>query len=190
MSGPISLTYYTGDGVDLSPVEQSLYGKGDVVRQATRAGIRRFVAEHRELLTGRVLDYGCGKQGTCAIPQPYRSMLAPGTDYVGWEPPGILPAGFFNGILCTQVLQNVDNPWSVLEDFRERMEAKSTLVLTYPVAWEEIEQERWRFTKHGMWALCHDAGLRVVHHECLVRVVLDGALSLSLVNGLVARKEA
>ena len=52
---------------------------------------------------------------------------------------------------------------------------------------EEIEQERWRLTKHGVWAMLHNH-FRVVAHECLVRVVLDGALNLALVNGVCAVK--
>ena len=184
----ISLTYYTGDGVELSPAEQSLYGRNDVVRQATRAGIRRWVNEHRELLTGRVLDYGCGKPGTCAIPQPYRSLLMPDAVYVGWEPGDVFDFFHYDAILCTQVLQNVDDPLEVMRCFAELLKPDGALVLTYPVAWEEIEQERWRFTRQGIWALCHEAGLEIRCHECLARVVLDGALSLALVNGLVAVK--
>ena len=185
----ISLRYYTGDGVELSPVEQSLYGKDDVVRQATRAAIRRFVNRYRELLTGRVLDYGCGKIGTCAIPQPYRSLLAQGTDYHGWEPGDAPPkAGEWDSILCTQVVQNIENPDYVIEEFCHYLKPRGYLVMTYPTAWEEIETERWRFTKAGAWLLCHEAGLIVLSDEPLVEVKLDGSLNLTLVRGLVAQR--
>lgn len=184
----ISLTYYTGDGVELSPVEQSLYGKNDVVRQAVRSAIRRWVNEHRELLAGRILDYGCGKPGTCAIPQTYRTLIAP-QQYTGWEPGDPTPlAASFDAILCTQVLQCVDDPQQVILDFHRMLTLGGALVMTYPVAWQEIEQERWRFTQHGIWALLHNY-FRVTRHECLVKVELDGALGLALVNGVVAVKE-
>jgi SAM-dependent methyltransferase len=185
---PISLTYYSGDGVQLTGVEASLYGRNDVVRQATRAGIRRFVNEHRELLSGRVLDYGCGKAGTCAIPQPYRSLIA-ASEHFGWEPGDGDPIhqAPYDAILCTQTLQNVDDPAELCRDFGAWLKPGGALVMTYPVAWEEIEQERWRFTRHGVWALLHN-NFRIVAHECLVRVVLDGALNLAIVNGVCAVK--
>jgi len=185
---PISLTYYTGDGVALTGVEASLYGRNDVVRQATRTGIRRFVNEHRESLSGRTLDYGAGKPGTCAIPEPYRTLIA-ASEYFPWEPGDDDPQSHagYDAILCTQTLQNVDDPQQMIYNFRAWLKRGGVLVMTYPVAWEEIETERWRFTKHGVWAMLHN-NFRITAHECLVRVVLDGALNLALVNGVVAVK--
>ena len=184
---PITLTYYTGDAAELTPTELALYGKLDPVRQATRSAIRRFVNENRELMSGRCLDYGCGKLGTCPVPQPYRSMLA-ATEYVGYEPGDAAPSGHFDSILCTQVLQNVEFPREIIGRFAAWMKPGAHLVLTYPVAWEEIEDERWRFTQKGIWYLAHEAGLQVLRQEPIVSVQLDGALNLVLVEGLVARK--
>jgi 2-polyprenyl-3-methyl-5-hydroxy-6-metoxy-1,4-benzoquinol methylase len=184
----ISLTYYTGDAPDLTAPEVALYGRNDPVRQAVRSGIRRWVAENRELLSGRVLDYGCGKPGTCAIPQPYRAIINADV-YTPWEPGDARPLnGTFDGILCTQVLQLVDDPAAIVRSFLDWLKPAGHLVMTYPVAWEEIETERWRFTKHGMWALVHAAGFEVARHECIANVVLDGSLNLAMVNGIVCRK--
>lgn len=185
---PISLTYFTGDAVALTGPEASLYGRNDVVRQATRAGIRRWVSAHRECLSGRTLDYGCGKPGTCAIPQPYRSLIG-ASEYVGWEPgdPDPIHAAPYDAILCTQTMQNVGDPQQTIYDFISWLNPGGALVMTYPVAWEEIEQERWRFTKHGIWALLHN-NFRILEHECVAGVVLDGALNLALVNGVMAVK--
>jgi len=183
----MTLTYYSGDAPHLSPVELALYGKCDPVRQMVRSSIRRYVAAHREILTGRLLDYGCGKPGTCAIPQPYRPILTC-SEYVGWEPGDPPPTGGFDSLLCTQVIQNIDEPSDAARYFEAVMRHGAHAVITYPVAWEEIETELWRFTHRGAWKLAHDAGFDVVDQSTLCRVVLDGALSLSLVNGMVLRK--
>jgi len=186
---PMTMRFSSADAHELSPTELALYGQLDRVRMMVNAGIRRFVNDQRELLGGRVLDYGAGKLGTCRIPQPFRHLL-PVTDYVPWEPGDQLPRGteIYDGVLCTQVIQNVADAPLLFRDFRGWLSPGGHLVLTYPVAWQEIEQELWRFTKQGIWALCHQSGLKIVHHYTLAEVVLDGVMPLSLVNGVVARK--
>lgn len=185
---PITLRYFTGTPVELSPAETSLYGQLDRVRQATNAGIRRWVNEHHELLRGRVLDYGAGKPGTCRIPQPFRQLIA-AADYVPWEPGDFTIASQdYDAILCTQVIQNVPDVLEMFRAFYAWLKPGGYLVMTYPVAWEEIETELWRITKQGAWMCCHRADLRVICHESLVRVDLDSSLNLALVNGLVAQR--
>ena len=183
----MKLTYYTGDGVELMPAEASLYGTNDVLRQMVRASLRRFVAEHAELLRGRVLDYGCGRPGTCAIPSPYRSLLSE-CEYVGWDVGETEPKGYFDAVLCTQVLQHADDPGRLLFNFRDYLKLGGALVLTAPALWEEIELEQWRFTLQGLWALAHRAGFQVLEKRSLCSVVLDRSLTLSVVNGIVARR--
>jgi hypothetical protein len=182
------LTYFSGDAPELSPIELSLYGKMDVVRQAVNAGIRRWVDAQRECLGGRVLDYGAGKLGSCRTPQPFRSLLGC-CEYVPWEPGDPDPTGKFDGILCTQVVQNFDAPALTFGVLSGYLKPGAYMVMTYPVAWEEIEQERWRFTAKGMWALCHRSGLHICRDEPLASVQLDGSLKLVLVRGMIARKE-
>jgi hypothetical protein len=188
----LSLRYYTVDVPDLSTREALQFSSNDVVRAMTRAAIRRFVNEHRDLLDDNLLDYGCGAPGTCAVPQPYRQLISPRT-YTGWEPGGgLLTSSTYTGVLCTQVLQNVEDPAETLKLFYDVLKPGCHLVLTYPTAWEEmgsgVDHEYWRFTQHGAWLLAHKAGFHVVKQEVLARVVLDGALNLALVEGMVARK--
>jgi SAM-dependent methyltransferase len=188
----ITLNAFSPTPVDLTPVEASLYGQMDRVRQATNAGIRRWVHKWQELFLGcRVLDFGAGRPGTCRIPQPFRELLREAKEYVPWEPGDEdlpLNSGSFGAILCTQVIQNVEAPFSQFEEFNSLLTPRGYLVLTYPVAWEEIENEYWRFTKKGLWLLCHDSGFDILQHETLVNVAIDGSLNLALVNGLVARR--
>lgn len=185
MQLPMKMEFTSGSALELTAAEQSLYGTMDRVRQMTNAGIRRFVANHRELLQGRVLDYGAGKQGTCRIPQPFRELIG-AEAYHPWEPgdPGV--TGAFDAILCTQALQNVEDPQEIMSEFRKLLRKDGALVLTYPVTWEPIEKEFWRFTPKGMWLLCHIAGLKIITTEILAEVTLDGSLTLPLVAGVVA----
>ena len=187
MTMPLKLRYFTGSSVELTAAEQSLYGTMDIVRQATNAGIRRFVAAHRELLTRRVLDYGAGKPGTCRIPQPFRELIG-AAEYVPWEPGDNEPSGNFTGILCTQVAQNLEDPFVTFSRFRGLLFPGGHLVLTYPVAWEPIENEFWRFTPKGIWLLCHKSGLKIIADEMLAEVELDGSLRLPMVAGIVAKR--
>lgn len=187
----IDLKYYTGSAVELTAAEASLYGTMDPVRQAVNAAIRRWVAQWRELLRGKVLDFGCGRPGTCRIPQPFRELIG-ASAYVGVDvgeprPPG--NSQVFDAILCTQVLQDIERPVGIFEDFHGWLKPGGYLVMTYPIAWQQIEQELWRFTEKGIWLLCHTAGLQVVQNEALVRADLDGAPQLDLVGGLVARRK-
>lgn len=187
---PMKMQFTSHEPPVLSPTELALYGKLDTVRMMVNSAIRRFVNDHRELLSGRVLDYGAGKPGSCRIPQPFRHLIG-AKDYCAWEPGNESPftcLEYWEGILCTQVIQNVDDCVFLFRSFAGSLKPGGHLVLTYPVAWQEIEQELWRFTQHGVWALCHQAGLVIVDHRSLAEVNLDGVLPLSLVNGMVAVK--
>lgn len=187
----MNLRYSTPDCPEFSPTELGLYGKLDTVRIAVNAGIRRFVNDHREVMRGRVLDFGAGKPGTCRLPQPFRYMLA-ASEYVPWEPGDPAAAvngrGVYDAILCTQVIQSVYDVPLQFRSFAELLKPGGNLLVTYPVAWPEIEQELWRFTMNGVNALCRQADLKPVDHRALCEVTLDGTGALVLVNGLLAVK--
>ncbi len=189
MKLPMKMLFTSSTPVDLSQSEGSLYGQLDRVRQMTNASIRRFVDQHREMLVGRVLDFGAGKPGTCRIPQPFREMIcaAGTTAYHPWEPDDPEPCGVFDAILCTQVIQGVENPFETFAKFREWLKPGGHLVLTWPICWEPIEQEYWRFTPKGIWLLCHKAGLKVIECDELAVTSLDGSLHNPLVGGAVIR---
>jgi len=153
------------------------------LRDYERESIRAFVhrAADDGYLSGRVLDYGCGKQ-------PYRDIVeAAGGEDVGYDHEsfpahvGDFTVGTnpwhsesFDTILCTQVLQYVrfyrDERYTppltiqtLLGDFRYHAKA---LVLTYPTNWPEVEPEDLhRFTKAGMERLLTEAGFTIIRHE-------------------------
>lgn len=182
------MQFHSPDVIEHTTMELALYGKLDPVRMMVNSAIRRFVGEHRELMNNVVLDYGAGKPGSCRVPQPFRHLIT-AASYHPWEPGDDPPAvGVYSAILCTQVLQNVFDLPSLFRQFAGYLRPGGHLVVTYPVAWQEIENELWRITKHGAWALCHQANLAVLVNEEIATLQIDGTMPLSLVNGLVARK--
>jgi hypothetical protein len=158
------------------------------LRGIEHASIRAFVQKAADLgyLSGRVLDYGCGKQ-------PYRDIVeAAGGHYIGYDDPK-LPASVadryigdwsetenLDGVLCTQVLQYI--PFEIdtdtglrgtLDDFNWWLEkAHGHLILTYPTNWPEVEPEDLhRFTKAGMERLLKEAGFEIVLHEERAQII-------------------
>lgn len=142
------------------------------LRTIERESIRAFVqkAADEGYLSGRVLDYGCGKQ-------PYRDIVeAAGGEYHGWDltefPANVsgenvtpeVPMGTrFDAVLCTQVLQYVPQ---VAGTLAAQYGMSPILVLTYPTNWPEVEPEDLhRFTKAGMERLLTEAGFEIVLHE-------------------------
>lgn len=130
------------------------------IRRIERSSIRSFLTDHQQYLCGRVLDYGCGIVGKCIKEQPYRDLVS--GEYVPFDVGYAEPAGRFDAILCTQVLQYILEPAALLAEFRARTQY---LVVTYPTHWEEVEHtDLWRFTKAGMNSLLSRAGFDVLVH--------------------------
>lgn len=162
------------------------------IRDLERASIREFVDSHKHYLIGRVLDYGCGIPGKCIKPQPYRyivegQILTYGRgEYVPYDVMGYdEPEGDFDAVLMTQVLQYSIDPRGTLIKLRSRSEF---LVMTYPTLWEEIEQEdRWRFTKHGIEALLVETGWQVEEHKERWAITVGSDIRLVGGYGVIAR---
>src|SRR4051812_1827116 len=102
--------------IDGPPELRMLELGDDPIRAVEKATILAFVRESREHLTGSVLDYGCGK---C----PYINEI-PSRDYKPWDidhkadrHPMFL--GKFDAILCTQVLQYIEDWRTCIWTFRE-----------------------------------------------------------------------
>lgn len=122
-------------------------------------------------LRGRVLDLGCGNR-------PYRPFLVNATGYVAYDldPLGSSPevvgraqrlpfqAAAFDGVLCTQVLEHVPEPWAMLDEVARVLRPGGTLVLSAPLAWRLHEQPHdfFRYTSYGLVSLLARSGLEAV----------------------------
>jgi SAM-dependent methyltransferase len=164
------------------------------IRELERASIRSFVERNRQYLKGRVLDFGCGRPGTCAVPQPYRDLVE--GEYLGYDLGDRIPVPPFDAILCTQVVQYMEDVPELLRYFhavltrfgQDDLSPSGHLVLTYPTNWDEVESfDLWRFTKTGMEMLLKTAGFKIVTHERRAEIDLGG-FKFPLGYGVVAQK--
>jgi SAM-dependent methyltransferase len=138
--------------------------------------IQREIAEHarislREFARGRTLDAGCGEKPF----QVYRPTAV--TQWVGFDVPenpvadvhGYAEAlpfsdAFFDTVLCTEVIEHVEEPSAVLSEIACVLAPGGYLILTTPLYWPLHEEpyDFFRFTPYGLRHLCEKAGLQLV----------------------------
>ncbi len=119
----------------------------------------------------RLLDYGCADS-------PYRNQLPKTMEYVGADLKGNraadvlldedgsvpLPAGSFDIVLSTQVLEHVADPSAYLVECFRLLRPGGTLVLTtHGIMYLHRDpQDYWRWTCDGLARIVQRAGLDVV----------------------------
>jgi len=112
-------------------------------------------------LTGRVLDLGCGSQ-------PYRALLPQTASYVGADveerdgvdarliPGEPLPFAnaSFDGIVCTQVLEHVEDLTQILDEITRVLKPGGMLVASVPFIFQihGAPHDYRRFTEFGILA--------------------------------------
>lgn len=170
------------------------YWNNQTVRSLERESIRAFVESCAPLLTGRVLDYGCGKQ-------PYRDVVEQaGGEYVPYDRADF-PANVsgedlgddrvfhrdFDAVLCTQVAQYWPTPENQLRWLNDSVAAGGWLVMTFPTNWDEVETaDLFRYTAQGMGHLLSLSGWTVERMERRAEITLGG-FRFPLGYGVVAR---
>lgn len=154
---------------------------GDPIRAIEKASIRFFMEQHRDLLKGRVLDFGAGKH-------PYRDLVE--GEYVAFEK-GDVPdwqGNLFDAVIVNQVLHYLADPLRQVSRFQEWLKPGGHLVLTYQVNWPEIEVgDIQRFTSSGMTRILGVCGFAILDHQRRAELVI-GNFRLALGYGVVARK--
>jgi SAM-dependent methyltransferase len=127
---------------------------------------------------GVVLDVGCGAQVyRCLLPaqsvylgidtsdaESRFGYKMPDTHYfdgAGWG----VEAGAFDTVLCTEVLEHVQDPAAFLDQAHACLRPEGRLILTVPFAarWHFIPHDYWRFTPAGLALLLNRAGFSDVH---------------------------
>lgn len=118
-------------------------------------------------LAGRVLDVGCRDK-------PYERWLTSASEIIGLDvrpgpkvdvvaAPGAewpLDSSSFDAVVCTQVLQYVDDPRALLREIDRVLRPGGTLVVTVPFAYNEhmVVTDYWRFSVHGLESLVSEHG--------------------------------
>jgi ubiquinone/menaquinone biosynthesis C-methylase UbiE len=125
--------------------------------------------------SGRLLDIGCGTK-------PYREIFAPFvSEHVGVDheesPHGLteadlvgsaysipVPDAAFDTVLCTAVLEHLEEPAEALKEARRVLRAGGVAIYTAPFIWHLHEEPRdfYRYSKHGLRYLFERAGFEIV----------------------------
>lgn len=121
-------------------------------------------------ISGRVLDVGAGGQ-------PYRRYLVEGTDYVsmdiskgsGADIVGSvldipIEDGDFDGIICTEVIEHVENPQSAVRELLRVTRTGGLMYLTAPMSWglHYEPHDYFRFTRYGLSSMLEREGFSVL----------------------------
>ncbi len=136
--------------------------------------LREAIARYANEVTGRVLDYGCGKK-------PYAPLFNHATEYVGadfpdnphanvhLDPLGRLPnLGGFDVVISTQVLEHVpDVSVYLAECHRVLEERKGKLILTTHGIWEyhPAPKDLYRWTHEGLIHVIEAFGFKTCEVE-------------------------
>lgn len=140
--------------------------------------LRGAIGERADLLTGTVLDVGCGMK-------PYRSLFRRADLYVGLDWPNTAfawrPAldvygdamrlpfkdASVDGVLSSEVLEHVPDPALFMREVERVLRPDGKLLLTTPQTWGLHEEPRdfYRFTRYGLHHLASSAGLNVIEVE-------------------------
>jgi SAM-dependent methyltransferase len=123
---------------------------------------------------GRLIDIGCGIK-------PHRSTFAPyveshigldrfeashglrEVDIVGTAYDIPVPDRSFETVLCTCVLEHLEEPVRALREAQRVLTPEGIAIYTVPLHWHLHEEPRdfFRFTKYGLSHIFHEAGFEV-----------------------------
>jgi hypothetical protein len=155
---------------------------------AEKRTIDSFICEHKHLLDGYVLDYGCGEQ-------PYKKYVS-GT-YYGYDPdPKFCHQTYpidikWDAIICTQVLQTTYRQFEFLDKLNKIMKQSGILLLTFttiPILYEQNTTDKFHTTLNGAKQLLSDTGFVLVDERNRWIISCKDGLNLNGGYGITARR--
>ena len=156
-----------------------------------RSGLRDAMTDFAPMLSGRLLDVGCGSK-------PYKAIFTVDL-YVGLDIDSVISRkrgiadhhydghvfpfadASFDSILCNQVLEHVFNPDEFLGEIMRVLKPGGKLLLTVPFVWDEHEQpyDYARYSSFGLRALLEKQGFKIVCHK---KIGADASILFQLAN--------
>jgi SAM-dependent methyltransferase len=151
------------------------YGLMNPARMVMRRGAELLVRAMDQHLRGRVLDIGCGLKTkrhlvsdrvTAYVGLDHEQSLhgQSQVDLVGTAYRIPQPDESFDGIVCTAVLEHLEEPHAaLLESFRV-LKGGGHAIYTVPLFWHLHEEPRdfFRYTKYGLRHLFENSGYEIV----------------------------
>ncbi len=141
-----------------------------------RSGLYKKINEHQHLLTGRLLDFGCGSK-------PYQSLFKNITEYVGVDYAGEghshdnekidvyydgkklpFPDNSFNSIFSSEVMEHIFNPDEIIAELNRVLIPEGKILITCPFVWNEHEVpiDYARYTQFALRHLLEKHGFNIV----------------------------
>jgi len=136
--------------------------------------VKRFLSENfvkcaEGVPSNRILDVGCGEK-------PYRLYFPNAIYYVGIDKRSVsadvngvgeyMPfrSKIFDTVICTQMLEHVENPIKVLEELNRVMTGDGVLILSTHGFWIEGHErtDYWRWTLQGLYKIFKESGFNVI----------------------------
>lgn len=150
-------------------------GLADPSRMVMRRGAELLVRAMRQYLRGRVLDIGCGLKAkrflvddkvTSYVGLDHEASLHDRSqvDLVGTAYAIPQPDASFDGIVCTAVLEHLEEPKAALRESLRVLKPGGHAIYTVPLYWHLHEEPRdfYRYTRHGLRYLFTQAGYEPV----------------------------
>lgn len=135
------------------------------------AAVGRWLAAQAPRVRGRLLDLGCGNQPFLPWYGPLADEVVaadaapiPGVTVVDLAGPLPFPDASFDTVLCTQVLEHVDNVEVAMAEIARVLRPGGHALVTVPFLYptHEAPYDFQRFTHHGLAGLARRHGLLVL----------------------------
>lgn len=145
-----------------------------------RRGGRKIQESARRYFRGRLLDIGCGEKkkqyliGDCVeeyVGLDHKDSLhsLAQVDIIGTAYDIPVPADSFDSILCTAVLEHLEDPQRALKESFRVLRPGGHALYTVPLFWHVHEAPRdfYRYTRYGLEHIFREAGFDVVEISSL-----------------------
>lgn len=138
-----------------------------------------FIKTKAPLLTGKLLDFGCGRK-------PYKNLFSKVDSYIGVD---IEVSGhahqeseidffydgkkipfendYFDSLFCGEVIEHLFEPELILKELNRVLKPNGIGILTFPFAWQEheIPYDYARYTSYGTKYLLEKYGFEIVEYQ-------------------------
>lgn len=151
--------------------------KNWLVHRIADAALEKMLAAHAK---GVLLDVGCGTKPyvrfTKGRTTRHVGLDHPGSlhgdsavDVAGWAPALPFKAEAFDSLLCTAVLEHLEEPQQALNEAYRVLKPGGIAMYLAPFIWHVHEEPRdfFRYSRYGLEYLFHKAGFEVVELKAL-----------------------
>ncbi|HNQ69105.1 MAG TPA: class I SAM-dependent methyltransferase [Bacteroidales bacterium] len=152
-----------------------------------RRRLYKQIKLNAHFIKGKVLDYGCGIS-------PYKNLFNY-DEYIRADIENkddrtivliddlknIYKNDYFDSILCTEVLEHVENYSNVVDEFKILLKPNGYLLLTTPFVWpvHGHPQDYRRFTQNGIEKMLSEKGFKILktirtsnYYETIIQLIL------------------